>query len=99
MSSRDDARNRAASILAQDRLDAADAALAKPVPPGAVVFWDFKADAWSIKCETCGIPPRALLSPGRNKPLTTYDDSQAHRVLQDIQEKHNQEKHPKEQQP
>jgi hypothetical protein len=99
--SANEARRRTESILAADRLAAATKALeghlgrGGPVT-GAVVQWDFKADAWAIKCDACGIAPRALLVPGAGKPQSQADDFYAQEFLHGVREQHNLEKHPKE---
>ena len=97
MAAHNDARNRAASIMAADRLAAVSRVLDAPPKPGAVVFWDFMyfdaasggQGAWSIRCDACSIPAKAYPAT----PLVT--NLQAKDFLQGIQEKHNREHHPK----
>ena len=92
MSSRSNAKRRTQDILAQHRLRAQDAA-ANLLRSGAMITWGTEAcggeSTWGMGCAPCGIPR----TPYPPKDGMTHKQVLAR--LQDAQERHNKEHHPK----
>jgi len=57
-------------------------------PEYARVFWDFDLDAWTIRCQACGLHPRVA-----TKEVYQLTDKAIKEILTTAAVRHNEERH------